>query len=202
MKAGFMQRLLAYFIDVIIISIVFSVFSFAIPNNDKISELNEQLNDAENKMVTALQSNDNDTYKETLNDVTSIQYELSRESVLRDTVLFVITFVYFVVLQFVLKGKTVGKIVMKIKVVDKKNKEPSMGVILLRTFIVQGLLSSFIAIVTILFIDKGFYTYFNGVISLMTSIFIIVSALMILYRKDKRGLHDMMAGSYVLKEEK
>ena len=85
--------------------------------------------------------------------------------------------------------------------VDKKKKEPSMGVMLMRTFIVQGLLSSFIAIMTILFLDRKAYSLFNGGINMITGIFIIVCALMILYRKDKRGLHDIMAGSFVVKEE-
>lgn len=203
MKAGFMQRMLAYFIDVIIISVIFSVFSVFIPNNnDKIAELNQKLNNAENSMVESLQSGDNNSYKQSLDEVIDIQYEMSRVSVLRDSILFVITFVYFVILQFVLKGKTFGKMIMSIKVIDKKKKEPGLGTILLRTFIVQGLLSSFIAIVTILFMDKKVYTLFNGGISLLTSIFIIVCALMILYRKDKCGLHDMMAGTSVIKYEK
>lgn len=197
MKASFMQRLLAYLIDIFIVSFIFSIFSVFIPNNE-ISEYNKKLSDAESKMIETMQSGNSDNYKEMLDEVVSIQYEMSRASILRDSVLFVITFGYFVILQFCLKGKTIGKMILKIKVVQKNNKEPSMGAILLRTFIVQGLLSSFIAIVTILFIDKNFYTYFNGIISVASSIFIIVSALMILYRKDKKGLHDMMAGTSVV----
>ena len=197
MKASFMQRLLAYLIDIFIVSFIFSIFSVFIPNNE-ISEYNKKLSDAESKMIETMQSGNSDNYKDMLDEVVSIQYEMSRASILRDSVLFVITFGYFVILQFCLKGKTIGKMILKIKVVQKNNKEPSMGAILLRTFIVQGLLSSFIAIVTILFIDKNFYTYFNGIISVASSIFIIVSALMILYRKDKKGLHDMMAGTSVV----
>ena len=42
---------------------------------------------------------------------------------------------------------------------------------------------------------------FNTILNIIESIFVIVSALMILYRKDKRGLHDMMAGTSVIKDE-
>ena len=72
----------------------------------------------------------------------------------------------------------------------------------IKGYILTGILTSFIALVTIIFMDKKVYTFFNGSLSLLTSIFIIISALMILYRKDKRGLHDMMAGSLVIKEKK
>ena len=202
MRAGFMQRLVAYLIDLVVISVAFSIVGLFIPNNNsELSLLNEKLGSAEEKMVSAMQKGDSVVYRDVLDDMLDIQYEISKKSVLNDSILLVITFLYFVVLQYILKGKTVGKIAMMIKVVDKKKKEPSMGVMLMRTFIVQGLLSSFIAIMTILFLDRKAYSLFNGGINMITGIFIIVCALMILYRKDKRGLHDIMAGSFVVKEE-
>lgn len=203
MKAGFTQRFVAYMIDVIVISVLFAIVSLVIPtNNSDIEDLNERYSKAESKLVEIMSSDNKENYQEIMDEVYDIQYQLSRKSVLRDSILFVITFAYFVILQFVLKGKTVGKLAMRIKVVDKKNKEPSLGVILLRTFIADGLLSSFISIVTILCLGKKVYTLFNGTINILTTIFIVVCALMILYRKDKRGLHDMMAGSSVVIDKK
>ena len=50
-------------------------------------------------------------------------------------------------------------------------------------------------------LPKDLYLGFYSVINVLSSIFIIVCALMVLYRKDRRGLHDMIAGSFVIKEE-
>lgn len=203
MKASFMQRLFAYLIDIVIVAIVVGFVGMFIPNNngDELIELNEQLVNAENAMMEAMSSGNTDSYKDSLNDVIDVEYKISRASVLSESISFVIVFAYFVILQFMLKGKTVGKMAMGIKVVDKKNREPSFWVIFLRTFIVQGILTSFISLITIIMLSKNVYVMFNMLFSSIISIFVIICAIMVLYRKDKRGLHDMMAGSLVIKDE-
>lgn len=203
MKAGFTQRFVAYMIDVIIVSVLFAIVSLVIPtNSSEIKDLNEEYTKAESRLVEIMSSDNKENYQEIMDEVYDIQYQLSRKSIFRDSVLFVITFAYFVILQFALKGKTIGKMAMRIKVVDKKKKEPSLGVILIRTLIINGLLTSFISIISILFLAKKVYTLFNGTINLLGTLFIVVSAIMVLYRKDKRGLHDMMAGSSVVIDKK
>ena len=203
MKASFMQRLFAYIIDVVIVSVVCSSIGMFLNNNSsQIAELNEELSKAEESLTEIINSGDTANYEEEMQKVMDIEYKISRASVLTETVSFIVVFGYFVVIQFMLKGKTFGKMILKIKVVDKKNKEPSFGVILLRTFIIEGLLTSFLSLVTILFLSKNAYIMFNGALSILFSIFVIVSAIMVLYRKDKRGLHDIMAGSLVIKDEK
>lgn len=203
MKASFMQRLFAYIIDMIIVSVVCSSIVMLVGNNSsEIAKLNEELSNAENSLTEMVNSGDTTNYDEEMQKIIDIEYKISRASVLSETVSFIIVFGYFVVIQFMLKGKTFGKMLLKIRVVDKKNKEPSFRVILLRTFIIEGLLTSFLSLVTILFLSKNTYIMFNGSLSILFTIFVIVSAIMVLYRKDKRGLHDMMAGSLVVKDEK
>ena len=71
----------------------------------------------------------------------------------------------------------------------------------LRTFIVQGILTTGLSLIGIFVLNKELYmeTYF--ILNSLMSIFVVVCALMVLYRKDRRGLHDMMAGSLVVKED-
>ena len=44
------------------------------------------------------------------------------------------------------------------------------------------------------------YLNIYGILTAVQSIFIVITMLFILYRKDKRGLHDIMSGTYVVVE--
>lgn len=204
MKASFMQRFFAYLIDMIVIAVVSVFVGLLIPNykNNDSLELNQELNTMEEKLIEVMQSGDKSSYKKVMQDVVDIEFKIAKSSVLSETVSFVILFGYFVILQFILKGRTVGKMAMGIKVIDKKKNEPSFWIMLYRTFIIEGIITSFIALVSILLLNKNSYVMFNMSLNSVVSIFVIVSALMILYRKDRRGLHDMMAGTSVVKIDK
>ena len=204
MKASFMQRFFAYLIDMIVIAVVSIFVGLLIPNykNSDSLELNKELNTMEEKLIEVMQSGDKSSYNKVMQDFVDIEYKIAKSSVLSESISFVILFGYFVILQFILKGRTVGKMAMGIKVIDKKKKEPGFWTILYRTFIIEGIITSFISLISIILLNKNTYVLFNTSLNSIVSIFVIVSALMILYRKDRRGLHDMMAGTSVVKIEK
>lgn len=81
--------------------------------------------------------------------------------------------IYSLVLPIIWYGYTVGKRMMKIRIVKVDGSKLGIGAMLMRVF-VAGL----IYIVTL-------------------GIGLIVSAFMVGLRQDKRGLHDLIAGTYV-----
>lgn len=199
MKATFMQRLFAYFIDYLIISVVFSLFALSF-NTTKLTSINDEINNTMNEIVNI--SNEEEQNLDDLNNkLIDLQYEYQQESKLASGISLLITFAYFTVFQFLNKGQTIGKKLLKIKVVNKEEKEPSFITMFLRTFIVQGILTTGLSLIGIFVLNKELYmeTYF--ILNSLMSIFVVVCALMVLYRKDRRGLHDMMAGSLVVKED-
>lgn len=202
MKASFMQRLFAYIIDMVVVGVISVFLGLFIPEYNAVDskELNEELNNMENKLVEVMKSGDKEAYSDVMQNVIDIEYKISKTTVMSSTVSFIVMFGYFVILQFLLKGRTIGKMMMKIKIVDKKNKEPSFWTVLYRNFIVFGLLTSFISLVSIIILSKNTYVMFNMVLNTLASLFVIICALMVLYRKDKRGLHDIMAGTIVVRD--
>ena len=201
MKATFMQRLFAYFIDYLIISVVFSLFSLSF-NTTKLNDINIEINDTMNQIVNINSSDENKKNVDELNDeLINLQYEYQQEAKMINTLSLVLTFAYFCIFQFLNKGQTIGKRLLKIKVVNKEEKEPSFLTIFLRTFITQGFLTTGISLISIFILNKEMYMEIYFILNILMSIFIVVCALMILYRKDRRGLHDMIAGSIVIKEE-
>ena len=199
MKATFMQRLFAYFIDYLIISVVFSLFALSF-NTTKLTSINDEINNTMNEIVN-ISSEEEQNLDDLNNKLIDLQYEYQQESKLASGISLLITFAYFTVFQFLNKGQTIGKKLLKIKVVNKEEKEPSFITMFLRTFIVQGILTTGLSLIGIFVLNKELYmeTYF--ILNSLMSIFVVVCALMVLYRKDRRGLHDMMAGSLVVKED-
>ena len=198
MKATFMQRLLAYLIDYIIISLIFSLFALSF-NTTTLNDINDQINETMNKIVNI--DTEKDNLEQLNNQLIDLQYKYQQESKTATAISRLITFVYFTIFQYLNKGQTIGKKILKIKVVNKEEKEPNFLTMFLRTFIVQGILTTTISLLAIFILTKELYMETYVILNSTMSIFVVVCALMVLYRKDRRGLHDMMAGSQVIKEE-
>ncbi len=198
MKATFMQRLLAYLIDYIIISLIFSLFALSF-NTTTLNDINDQINETMNKIVNI--DTEKDNLEQLNNQLIDLQYKYQQESKTATAISLLITFVYFTIFQYLNKGQTIGKKILKIKVVNKEEKEPNFLTMFLRTFIVQGILTTTISLLAIFILTKELYMETYVILNSTMSIFVVVCALMVLYRKDRRGLHDMMAGSQVIKEE-
>lgn len=198
MKATFMQRLLAYLIDYIIISLIFSLFALSF-NTTTLNDINDQINETMNKIVNI--DTEKDNLEQLNNQLIDLQYKYQQESKTATAISLLITFVYFTIFQYLNKGQTIGKKILKIRVVNKEEKEPNFLTMFLRTFIVQGILTTTISLLAIFILTKELYMETYVILNSTMSIFVVVCALMVLYRKDRRGLHDMMAGSQVIKEE-
>ena len=88
---------------------------------------------------------------------------------------------------------------MNIKIVSNDNKEISHFNLLIRAFLINGCLASFLEIVFVLLMQKELYFYALTCIEFAQLLFLISSIFMVIYRKDKRGLHDLICETKVIK---
>ena len=191
MNASFMKRLLAYLIDTVIVAFLFAIVVSGI-KNDKISNLQKQLSEVQNKYLSQ-----EITGSDYLGQMAEINYDLEKSSVLSNTIYVIILIGYFGVFQFWNNGQTLGKKIMKIKVVEN-DKMPSFMAIFVRSFIINQIFVNILSILLVFTIKDYAYYIATIIISLVNMLIILVSALMILYRKDKVGLHDMVSHTRVV----
>ncbi len=196
MKAPFFKRLAAYIIDIIIVSTIVLVICTALPNKDKENENKLQ------ELSTQLMNKEIDVNKY-MNEYQDLIYSNNKNEIIELTINLVITIAYFVVFQYMNKGQTIGKKLFKIKVIDNDTKK-EVGIIkgLLRSILVFNIISSTVSVSLINILSKKAYMSTYLTINEIETIFIIVTAILILYRKDGRGLHDMMANTMVITEER
>ena len=134
-----------------------------------------------------------------------LSYNLSRSEIPMSIITIVITFLYFCIFQYYTEGKTVGKLLLKLKLISDDGKRVSMAQLILRSSIINSLITSIIIILVTLTMDKYGFNRIGTIVQLVDYGIIIGSYICILCRKDNKGLHDIVAHTKVIdltKEEK
>ncbi len=192
-KATFFQRLLAYILDMVLLGIILSVVTMGM-DNDRLDKINDELMDVSSQYVDGeLKPTE---YLEKSNQLT---YDYQKASVAINGISLALTIGYFTVFQYLNKGQTIGKKLMKIKVVSD-GKQPGVGAMIIRTFIINGIISNALALVLVFVLNRNTYSTVYSGVSLVVEVIILASAFMVLYRKDRKGIHDMLAKTEVLVE--
>ncbi|MBE6153225.1 MAG: RDD family protein [Firmicutes bacterium] len=196
MKVSFGKRFASYVIDFIIITVILNLVSFVIPENKNLTNLNNELTELTNEYA----EKDIHTEEEIENYMEAsapLTYRIDKENFLFSVVGIIIYILYYVVFQYKNNGQTLGKKIMGIKVV-KEDSEISINDFIYRSFIINSILFNMIILI-LLFITKDVtYITLVGVLGIIQFIIIAVSVCMILFRKDKKSLHDIITNTKVV----
>lgn len=200
MKNVTLRRFGAYLIDLLIVGIIGSFFSY-------VSVLNPNANEYEQTYQEILSlyerySNNEITLDEYQTEYISLSYDLNRSNVVYTCFNLVLLLLYFVVVPVVMAGQTVGKKLLHLKVVTYQD-NGSVGIIsyLVRAIIQNNILITVVQLGIILYFTKdNYYTIYNNV-NMVGYILLYLIVFLVLVRKDKRGLHDLAAGTKVISLE-
>lgn len=195
MNVNFLKRFLAYLIDIILVGTIMGIIGaiFTTKNATVLSnqflELNEQV------INTKL---DFGIYYSRVADIT---LSLDRENFMINIINCVIIILYFVVLPLYKNGQTLGKKIFKIKIVREDKEDLTANELIIRNIVVNGLLNTFLAF-CLVFLLSGFeYFTITSILGFIQFVLVVVSACMIIFRKDKKGLHDIITKTKVVYEE-
>lgn len=193
MKPVSYKRVLAYLIDVLIITMIASLLTMFIPASEEYKNASNNLEEVIEKYTES--DIEQDAYLEQINE---FSYVISKESIQTSIVTVVLTTIYFVVIAYYMNGQTIGKKVMKIQIVSNSNKKLTMNNFLLRSLLVDSILMNIVSILTILLMRKSLYLKTYDITTTIFGVLEIVIFAMILFREDGRGLHDIVANTRVI----
>lgn len=192
MKANFIQRTLAYLLDIFILSFIFSIITIGFkPNTDIEEKYNEVYDNYINGEITAEQY---------LEEYTDVLYDMQKANALPNAINTLLIIVYFIVFQYLNKGQTIGKKILKIKIVNEDKKDISISQMLIRGIMIYSILSSLINIILFFNVSRKIYMTSYLTIGAIETLVLFLSALFILYRNDKKALHDIVSKTIVIKE--
>lgn len=163
----------------------------------EIINLEEYFND---KKITETEYDE--IYEKVYNEYNQIyqdsNYELMKINYIPSIITMVITILYFVVFGYFCNGQTLGKKMLQLQVVSKDDKRVNILKLLLRTVILAGILTSILNLILLFSVNKEVYFVAEEYIGIVSGIIEMIILVMVLYRKDKRGLHDMISGTKVI----
>ena len=127
-----------------------------------------------------------------------ILYKVNKANVNSNLLGLVIYVGYFVLFQFFNGGATIGKKLLKIKVVSQGGGEVSLWQMIVRTSIINGIVPLALSLILV-FTTKGLvFLTLSSVVGLFENIFVIICVFMLLYKSDCLALHDIMSKSVVI----
>lgn len=193
MKAPFIKRLVAYILDIIVVSIASAILALPFTMNDNYTKLYDNVMEVNTNYIKG--EIDADTYTAQNIDAS---YDFAYAAVIVTIIQIVCYILYFGILPVYNKGQTVGKKLMHIKI--QKSDDSKLGVndMVIRAFIINSIFTSIITLLFTVFSNKTIYYYGSNALVYLQDIIIVISAFMILYRKDKRGLHDIICKTEVI----
>ena len=193
-NALFVQRLVAFLIDVLLVSLVASFISAPFVNVEKISALEKKTSE----LMIQLQSEQISITDYSMQYI-DIYYKLARYSGISSIIVIFLNVLYFVVFQVYNKGQTLGKKFVKIRVISE-NGELSYNQMIFRSFISNFILVDIIMFIFMIFSSKEIYFWATIVFQGLQYIVVFISIIMIMNHKDGRAIHDKIVQTKVLRE--
>jgi uncharacterized RDD family membrane protein YckC len=193
MEAHSFTRIVAYIVDLLIVSIFLTLITYWIP----VSKTYEESVKAQNELIDKYDVKDADM-SAFGREYYEYEYSINKETVVFSLISIVVSLGYYGTFAFYYNGQTLGKKLCKIKIVDNDGKEASHLTMILRASLVTGSLFSIFNIIFIFLSTKSNYMYYYLPVQIISSLFLIVSALMIIISKKRKGIHDYLLKTKVI----
>lgn len=219
-KPQFYKRLGAYVIDLLLVAMLASTIATVFTNTEKyetvmkemkevadkynevskdLKELSEKKDSYESEEEYKLKYEEKDKEaKEYISRSHELSYDYAVSSKHVTVIMLIVTIIYYVIMSYFCHGITLGKYIMKIRIVSANYNELNIFNYLLRSLIVNNVLSSIASIITINTLSKADYLVIDEKVSGFFSLLLIITLITLMYRKDGRGLHDLIANTKVV----
>ena len=215
-----MKRFVAYAIDILLVSVVSTLItSNSYINKDfkkymNVTEEYETFYDNYEESVEALdealeyEAITKDEYHSKLANINKefdkknmdYSYQLIKLSVVPTIISILFILLYFVVIQYYLNGQTIGKRIMKLRVVSNNDKKLNLFNYLLRSLILNSVFINVLTVIFVLTLSKSGYLIYNQIIYVVNDVIEMVIILMMCFDKNNRGLQDYVANTKVVWE--
>ena len=195
-KAYFYQRLIAYLLDMFIISMVASIISqpfIDLKTTEKLQkEATEIIEKYEKNKISA---------KTYVYQTLDLNYQIAKTNGVYSLTTIVLLILYFVVFQFYYKGQTFGKKIMNIRIVKYDRTTLTINDLIFRSLIINSIFLNMLTFALMVFATRDIYGYGTIFLELIQYIILIAIFIMAAFRKDGRGLHDLIANTIVVKKD-
>ena len=192
MKVSFKKRLFAYLIDFVLLTTIVTIINCVLPTTTKQVEINKELDSLQQDLLDGEIDNKQyfDGYKKLLP-------ELDKSNMAINVCNLVFIIGYFIIIPVVNNGQTLGKKILKIKI-EKIDGNLTIRDMVIRNFITTSLLQLMISSTLVYIVNNDIYYNLSIFVSLLQILLVIITSFMIIYRKDEKGVQDLITGTQVI----
>ncbi len=194
-KALFIQRVFAYIIDIVLISFAASLISSPFIDRDKVHKLEEET-------VTLLEDYGSNKISTNnyINHYSSLYYKMSETTGLTTIITIFLSVCYFVVYQVYTGGRTLGKKLMKIRVISEEG-DLNYNQMIFRSFIADSILVDILCFVFMMILDGTNYFSVISIFQVIQFVVTVISIGMIAFNKNGYAIHDKISHTMVIRED-
>ena len=153
------KRFIAFIIDIFIVSIISETLSSINFINIYKEDYKEKYYEYEKIYDSFLE--EEISINEYNEKVIYYNFELSKLSSISNTIYMIIFLSYFVGINCLYEGQTIGKKIMNIKIVSENNIKINGWIYLLRTLLITGIFSTFLLTISTMILNKETYYSFS-----------------------------------------
>jgi uncharacterized RDD family membrane protein YckC len=194
----FFRRISAYIADFLLVSFIVALFSEVYI----INPFYNKYMDLSNEYLEYVENIDLKTEILNLEKLDKYTYELSYYSVYISIITLVVNILYYVIFQYFNNGKTIGKALFKIRVKGVKNQKLNIFNLFIRYCILMGVITSLISIISLFVLSMNTCLNVLSITQILENILFISCILMVFFRKDNRGLHDLLSNTCIVDDIK
>ena len=189
-----LKRLIAFFIDMLIVGMIVSIILMGNDtrvNNKREREMVKLINDFASEKINT------DDY---LVKYSNIIYDINQDNFSENLIYLIVSIGYFLVFQYLNKGSSIGKRLMKIRIVSNDKKDISIWQLFVRVCLVNEILPMMILLILVKSLRGINFFMGYGVVSMLENIIIIICGLTLIFNKNNIALHDKISNSQVISD--
>lgn len=173
---------------------MYNIINIAFPNNDNVKRLKIE----QNEILESYTSRDI-RFTKYLKNYSIVSKELDKERVVPNLVYVIFTCLYFIVLPYLWKGRTIGSYINGIQIERFDNGKLHIKQLIIRSIVVIGLGYLVLSNLLVFILPSKYYFIFKSILGIFQVVIAVFSAYMILFTKEKRGIQDLISNTEMTK---
>lgn len=185
-----LKRFIAYLIDILVVFVIFITLQNLLPKNNDIVNLNHELKEYQEKYL-----NKEISLKEYFDEFNYINYQIDKKNIIYSGIYFALVCLYFIIIPVLSKGKTLGLSIFKLRIEGE-----NIIRLIIRNIITNGLLYMLLNTILVKALNYNLYLYIMTILALTQILLVIISSFMIIYKRDRMGLQDILSKTKIIEE--
>lgn len=188
------KRTKAFLIDFLILLIIYNIINIVFPNNNNVKRIKIE----QNEILESYTARDI-RFTKYLKNYSIVSKELDKERIVPNLIYLLFTCLYFIVLPYLWKGRTIGSYINGIQIERFDNGKLHIKQLFIRSIVVIGLGYLVLSNILLFILPSKYYFIVKSIIGIFQIVIAIFSAYMILFTREKRGIQDLISNTEMAK---